>query len=199
MRSMVVSPLLVLVIAAAAPSDIQPDVRGEMMRHLGFSTRGLLDLEGGNVVRYSSSTGVPGEIAVAGGVRVHASKEQFVDRVRDIVQFKRGREVLQIGRFSNPPRLQDLASLTVDKNDFDVRTCRVGACDVRLPMGTIQRFQNEINRSAPDIQKRTETLFKQVLLDHVIAYKNGETRGRITKYDDGPKPIRPGDEFEGVL
>ncbi len=40
--------------------------------------------------------------------------------------------------------------------------------------------------------------FKQVLLDDVTAYVNGSP-GRFEQYDDGARPIRPLDEFDGVL
>jgi len=45
--------------------------------------------------------------------------------------------VVQIGRFSRPPTLDDLAALTVEAADFDSRACRVGNCGVRLPAAVI--------------------------------------------------------------
>jgi hypothetical protein len=197
MRIAVAAALLTLL--AAPTSDIDLDVRRVMTQYLRFSISELSDLQNGKLVKHSNDTNAPGELAVAGGVRVHATKERFLDRMRDIVQFKRGPDIVEIGRFSNPPVPQDLAALSIDKDDFDVRTCRVGDCDVRLPADTIRRFQHEIDASAPDVQERTAALFKQVLLEHVVAYETGDTRGRITEYDDDSKPIRPGDEFDGVL
>jgi hypothetical protein len=199
MRFMIVVASLLMLVFGAPADEIDPNLRAVLAPYLGFSARELSDLQDGKIVKHSNDTKAPGEIAIAGAVRVRASKQQLLNRVRDIVQFKRGPGVLQIGRFNNPPVLQDLASLTVEKNDFDVRTCRIGDCDVRLPADTIQRFRREIGASAPDVQKRTEAMFKQVLLDHVRAYEKGDMHGRITEYDDGPKPIRPLDEFEGVL
>jgi len=55
----------------------------------------------------------------------------------DITRFKSGEEILQIGRFSDPPALEDLATLTVGPDDFDVRSCRVGDCGIRLPAAAI--------------------------------------------------------------
>lgn len=198
MRFALVAALL-LIVSAAPRNDIDPTVRAAMTHYLRFSPAELSDLQNGRIVKHSNEASAPGELAVAGAVRVNATKDRFLDRVRDIVDFKRGPDVLEIGRFSNPPVLQDLAALTVDKDDFDVRTCRIGDCDVRLPADTIRRFQREINASAADAQERTAALFKAVLLDHVVAYERGESDRRISEYDDGEKPIRPADEFEGVL
>jgi hypothetical protein len=199
MRSTILIASLVAVLAAQPGSDIDPAIRAVMTRYLRFSASDLAELQDGRIVKHSNEAGAPGELAVAGGTRIRSAKEVFLDRVRDIAQFKRGPDVLQIGRFSQPPTVQDLAGLTVDKDDFDVRTCRVGDCDVRLPADVIRQFQQQIDPRAADAQERTAALFKQVLVDHVAAYEKGETAGRILEYDDGRTPIRPGDEFDGVL
>ena len=181
-----------------AASDISADIRMVLVRDLRFSTAELADLQRGKVVRHGIVTSAPGEIAAVGAVRVNASKAAFLDRVRDIVRFKRGPDILQIGRFGNPPSLDDIVALTVDKDDFDVRACRVGDCSVRLPADAIRRFQQEIDPKTPDAQERGAALFKQLLVDDVTAYMSGGA-GRMTQYDDGPRPIRPIVEFEGIL
>jgi hypothetical protein len=164
---------------------------------LGFSDRDLADLGRGRVVKHSLESHAPGEVAVAGAIGIRAPKAAFLARVRDIVRFKSGPGVIQIGRFSNPPVLDDLAALTVDKDDFDPHTCRVGDCGIRLPASVIERIGREIGADAPDAQARGAALFKQILLDAVTAYVSGTDR--MTQYDDGPKPIRPRDELEGIL
>ena len=169
-----------------------------LTRDLHFSASELNDLEHDKIVKHSVDASAAGEVAVAGAVRIAAAKSAFVDRVRDIERFKRGPEILQIGRFSSPPVLADLDRLTVDRDDFDVRECRVGDCPVRLPAATIKRFRDEIDVKSPDAQRRTADLFKRVLLDEVIAYESGGS-GRILSYDDGPAPIKPVQEFAGVL
>ena len=118
-------------------------------------------LRRGQVVKHGLPSRAPGEIAVAGAVRIRAPKAAFFARVRDIARFKSGPAVLQIGRFSNPPVLDDLAALTVDKDDFDVRSCRVGDCGIRLPAAVIERLAREIDLKAPDAQARGAALFKQ--------------------------------------
>ena len=140
---------------------------------------------------------LPGSLGNEPGAQNHevadnAPEEAFVTRVRDVVQFKTGPDMLQIGRFSDPPVLEDLAPLTVDRTDVDLRACRVGDCDVRLPADVIGRFQREVDWHARDADARASALFKQVLLDNVRAYVSGSASGRITEYDDGRLPIRPG-------
>jgi hypothetical protein len=181
---------------ASAGSDIELNAREVMTRDLKFTTTELADLERGMVVKHSIASSVPGEIAVAGAVRIQAPKSRLLESVRDIVRFKRSPDVMQIGRFSNPPVIEDIAALTVEKDDFDSRSCRVGACDVRLPADLIRQVQREIN--APDGQARAAALFKRLLLDSVRAYAAGAS-GRILQYDHREAPIRPADEFAAVL
>jgi hypothetical protein len=187
-----------LAVAAAPASDLQPQLRDLLSREFKFSPQDLADLEKGKVVTRRLAATAPGEVAAVGAVRVKARKQMFVDRYRDIVQFKRGADVPQIGRFSDPPSIQDLASLTVEKQDGDLRTCRVGNCDIRLPAATILRFQKEIDWKTRDADARAAALFKEVLFENVRAYMSGGP-GRIAEYDDEAHPIRPVDEFVSLL
>ena len=191
-------PFAILTLAAAPVSDLQPDLRSLLSRELRFSPSDLADLEKGKVVTHALGTPAAGEIAAVGAVRIETRKETFVERYRDIAQFKRGDDVLQIGRFGDPPTLGDLARLTVEKKDLDVRTCRVGHCDIRLPADLIVRVQREIDWTAGDAQTRAGILFKELILDNVRAYLSGGP-GRIVEYDDEKRPVRPADDFAGLL
>jgi len=187
-----------LAVAAAPASDLQPQLRDLLSREFKFSPQDLADLEKGKIVTRRLPATAAGEVAAVGAVRIKARKQTFIDRYRDIVQFKRGADVPQIGRFSDPPSIQDLAPLTVDKQDGDLRTCRVGNCDIRLPAATILRFQKEIDWKARDADVHAATLFKEVLFENVRAYMSGGP-GRIAEYDDEAHPIRPVDEFANLL
>jgi hypothetical protein len=177
---------------------ITSELRAVLLRDFRFTEFDLSELEHGRIIKRALGSGSPGEIAVAGATRVNTPKEILVERFRDITHFKSGSEVLQIGRFSSPPALGDLAPLTIDKADFDGRSCRVGDCDVRLPAGSIQRFQKEIVWTASDADVRAAALFKQMIFDNVRAYLAG-TPDRFTQYDDDKRPVRPVDEFTGLL
>jgi hypothetical protein len=190
--------LLACAVAAAAQElDVDPAVRAVLMNELRFSAGDLAALRRGEVVKHGLPSRGPGEVAVVGAVRINAPKSGFFSRVRDITQFKSGPDVLQIGRFSSPPSLDDLAALTVDRDDFDVRSCRVGDCGIRLPAAAIERIRREIDPKAPDAQARGAALFKQILLEQVTAYLAGGDRA--LQYDDDPKPVRPREEHEGIV
>ncbi len=182
----------------AATASVDPSVRAVLTRYLKFSAAEISDLERDRTVKHNLDALAPGEFGVAGATRVHASKAGFLAAARDITRFKRDPGVLEIGRFSDPPLLQDLAALTVDRDDFDAASCRLHDCGIRLPAELILRAQREIDLNAPNAQALAAAWFKGVLLADVTAYVTGGP-GRFEQYDDGPTPIRPLEGFATVL
>src|SRR5262249_32531945 len=178
--------------------DIERGVRDVLTRALNFSASELTDMQRGRVVQHGLDAHAAGEFGVAGGIRIAATRSTFLDAARDIVTFKAGEGVMQIGRFSSPPTIDDLAPLKVDKADFDAATCRVGDCSVRLPADVIQRVPKEIDLERRTGQEETAAWFKRVLLADVQAYVSGGP-GRFVQYDDGSRPIRPVEAFDGIL
>jgi hypothetical protein len=183
--------------AANAPSDLSPAFAALLTGDLKFSQNDFAELARGKIVKHGLSSTTPGEVAAVGAVRIASTRQRFVDSYRDIARFKQAPDVLQIGRFSNPPEAGDLGPLTIDKDDADLQGCRVGDCDVRLPADAIMRLQREIDWTARDASERAAQLFKAVLFESVRGYVSGQRR--ITEYDDEKKPIRPLEDFAGVL
>jgi hypothetical protein len=178
--------------------DLDRGVRDVLTRSLQFTASELADLHRGRAVRHGLDAHAPGEFGVAGAIRISASKQAFLAAARDIVSFKSSAEVLQIGRFSSPPTIDDLATLRIDTADFDAPACRPGDCDIRLPADVIRRVPKEIDLNGRSVQDETAAWYKRVLLADVQAYVSGGP-GRFAQYDDGQRPIRPLDDFEGVL
>jgi len=195
-----------LALALAAMLSVQPPptvdfdrgVREVLTRTLQFTAGEFADLQRGHPVKHGLDARAPGEFAVAGAIKVAAARAAFLDAARDIVKFKAGQEILEIGRFSASPVIDDLAALTVGKADFDASRCRVRDCDIRLPAAVIQRVAKEIDVKGRTAQEETSAWFKQMLLANVQAYVSGSPR-RFAQYDDGDRPIRPIDDFAGLL
>ena len=72
-------------------------------------------------------------------------QRSIVDQLRDIVAFKRaGAAVLQIGVFSNPARVEDVAGLSLDERDLEnLRRCRPGDCKLQLSAEALERFRTK--------------------------------------------------------
>ena len=182
----------VATLSAGGPrsSDFEPEFDAVLSHDLGFSSADLADLELGRVVKHILPPRAPEEVAVAGAVRIRGSRDRLIAAYRDIVTFRMSAKppVLAIGRFSEQPEASDLDALTTD--DFDLRGCKVGDCDIRLPAAEIQRVGASVDWRRPGADARASAFFKQLLLTHVRSYLTGGP-GRITEYDDGPTPILP--------
>jgi hypothetical protein len=195
----------ILALAAAATlgasgrssGEFQPEFDAVLSRDLGFSSTDLADLERGRIVKHILPPKAPEEVGVAGAVRIRGSRNRLIEAYRDIVTFRKTANppVLAIGRFSEPLDPSDLDTLTTD--DFDLRDCKVGDCDIRLPSADIQRVGASVDWHRSGADARASAFFKQLLLSHVRSYMTGGP-GRITEYDDGRTPILPqlaGDEL----
>jgi len=185
-------------VGVAALAGAAADVRTVLARDFALSPQDFADLERGKTVKHTLK-GVPGEIAVVGAIRVHAPKTKLIERVRDVATFKRGPDILQIGVFSSPPVEADLAPLTVDANDFDVASCRVHDCDVRLPADAIERAA-AVSARGGDRQAAGGAFLKQLIFEQVAAYTSGHP-GRFTQFDDDDddRPVRPLDAFADLM
>ena len=117
------------------------------------------------------------EIAVAGAVRIAASSERLVDRYREVENLKRSAIVLDLGRFSKPPRPADLATVPLEDYSLDLRDCRPGECRVRLGESEIARFHSEVDWHAPNWRERSQTVWREVLTGYAAAYSRDGRRG----------------------
>lgn len=113
-RTIAVWLLILLPVPAANAQDLPRWFQELLCERLKLTEANLASLERGQAVSKVLRTKEKREIVVMGIVRVDASAELFIDRFRDIVDFKKSSSVLQIGKFSNPPRLEDLKGLTLD-------------------------------------------------------------------------------------
>jgi hypothetical protein len=184
--------------AAGSPSDVPAVLRTLLTSELRFSQGDLANLRNGEAVAHRTRATAAGEAGAAGIIRIAGHKETFVDLYRDIVQFKRGPNVTSIGLFGDPPSVADLAALELSADDLDLRDCKVGDCEVRLPAADIQRIQNEIDWHAADADARAIALFKTLFAGYVHAYAVGPA-DRVVQYDSDRPSIRPLDEFTALL
>jgi hypothetical protein len=69
--------------------------------------------------------GTDRELAVFAAVQVNIDGDRLVAWTRDITELKRSPYVLAIGRFSDPPAIDDLDGLTLDDEDLSMPTRRL--------------------------------------------------------------------------
>jgi hypothetical protein len=194
--------LMSCVLATALPELAQtplPEPYTFLRKQLAFSPAELLTLESGKILVKLPKTPETREVAAFAITRLDVSGEFFIERVRDIVKFKKSEHVLQIGKFSSPPRLEDLAGLTLDQVDIDaIKTCRVKDCDFKMSAKFMDRFRKEVDWAATDYRDKVTELVREMLLDHAQSYlKLGNTA--LGKYDDKSYSLALAEELKPLL
>jgi len=176
-----------------------PEPQTFLRNKLAFTAGEFSALENGQIVVRLPKTTETREVAVFAIGRLDVPAEFFLKRMRDIVNFKKSDNVLQIGKFSDPPRLEDLASLTLDHAEVEsMRRCRVNQCDFKMSASTIERFRKQVHWSAPDYRDRVTALTREMLLQSVDDYLRGGNVA-LDEYNDKGYKLRVADEFRSIL
>jgi hypothetical protein len=139
------------------------------------------------------------EVAVSGLVRLPVSAEVFLQSFRDSMVRKSNPAILEIGRFSAAPSLDDLQSLTIEGQDLeDLKDCVIGNCRLKLSDRMIDRFHKEVDFGAADYQMQATQLLKLMLLDYVRDYL---TRGdaALIEYHDKGNEVRLAQEQDDLM
>lgn len=176
-----------------------PEPQTFLRRQVGFSPADLEALEAGQILVKLPKTPETREVAAFAIMRLDVPADFFLERVRDIVNFKKSENVLQIGKFSSPPRIEDLAGLTVDRVDIDaIKRCRVKNCDLKMSAAFIERFRREVNWSAPNHAEQATQLVRAMLLELVQNYLKAGNAA-LTKYEDKSTALGLSDEVRSLL
>jgi hypothetical protein len=193
-------PILVAVVMVAPGStSTEHSARALLTAAFRLSAEDTRRIDDGQVVARTLDVENRREVATLGIVRIKAAPAIYVERLVDIVNFKRTGGVLQVGTFSNPPQPADVAALTVDERDLKrLRDCRVGDCGIRLSAEGIERFQREIDWNAVDASRRANGLLRQLLVDYVTRYRESGAPAAI-EYADTPSPLSVGREFASLV
>jgi len=200
MRQVIIIGLLVcglasVLFAQALPSDLDMFLR----RQLSFTPLEIGDLDHGQIVVKLPPTMESREVAAFAIMRLRVSPDYYVSKFEDIVNFKKSDNVLQIGKFSNPPRLEDLSNLSLDPADVEaIRYCHLNKCDLKMPAHFIERFMTDLDWTAPNYRERANALMREKLLEYVKGYLQGGN-AELAEYRDKPYRVRLGDEFRSLL
>ncbi len=170
-----------------------------LKEHASFDDSDLRALAEGRPAAKVSETKVGDEVAVVGAIRIAVPREFFLRQFTNIVQFKREQSVTEVGKFGQPPTLEDLASLQLHAQSVAaLRECRTGRCALKLPGKDIQKFQKNISWSTTSADESANRLFREVLLQRVHAYLESGNAG-LADYNDKKSPISVARGFAQLL
>jgi len=171
-----------------------------MRQAVGLTDAQIASVEAGEVVTKQLPAADKAEIAAFGAVRVRGDRAAFLRQAgSDVGRARKSGAILEIGRFSRPPRLEDLAGLTLDEDTFAaVRECKPGDCGIKLSRSAMEKIQGEVDWKAADARSRATHVLEEMLVDYTSAYMKGGTAEMAT-YADKQSPIETSAEFGKIL
>src|SRR5262249_137087 len=111
------------------------------------------------------------EVAIFGAVWVNAPIARYVAAVKDIESFEKWDNFLATQRISSPARLEDFDAMSLPKDDVDdLKTCKVGHCELKLSAGALTRIQQETDWSKPTATADVERSIRKLALEYVNGY-----------------------------
>jgi hypothetical protein len=141
------------------------------------------------------------EVAVFSAVAVErqVDADRLIAWIRNIEVFKQSKYVLALKRFSSPPRLDDVAALSLEEGDLnDVKKCRPGKCDLKLSAAEIGDLQRAIRSAGDGWKSAVQTAFRQIVLRRVQLYSDKGHAGLANFSDrDGSSTLES--SFQGLV
>jgi hypothetical protein len=143
------------------------------------------------------SNGDNDHVGVFAAIRIEASGDRLLEWAGAIEAMLKGRYVPEIGRFSSPARLEDLAGLTFDDPDLDeIRDCRPGDCGLKLSDGDIARLGS--TRAVSNWENQAREELRRIVLERARAYQSGGD-ALTPPYHDDDEPVSPALSFGRLL
>lgn len=151
---------------------------------------------GGTVARVVA--GRQHAIAVFTATPLDADGDRFVRWMRHITALKKTEYVEAIGRFSSPPRIEDLSALTLDATDLkDLEHCRPQECGLKLSGAEIGALQRALAERG-DPKAAAQDAFRRLVLTRVEGYVANGHRA-LADYEDRRTPVSLGATFSGLV
>ncbi|MEZ5344210.1 MAG: hypothetical protein R2681_01530 [Pyrinomonadaceae bacterium] len=156
-------------------------------------------LERGEIISKLLPANDERDVAVCGLVLIGASPEIGIKAFHDTMAKENRTSVIEHGNFSDPPKVEDLISMSLDDGDIeDLKTCRIGNCRVRLSASMIERFQREIDWTSENYSQRANKLFREMIHEYVQNYlKSGDAA--LIEYGDKRQSLRLQDDQRSLL
>ena len=189
---------LLLISAHANAGTSDPELRKALSERAAFIADEIAALERGEPVSKLITSNDPREVAVCGVIQIPSDPETALKAFQLSLRPKQ-KSSFQSGKFTNPPRVDDLASLTLSDGEIaDLKTCTVGRCKLKLSASMIQRLQKSIDWNATDYKEQANQLFRLMMVEYVTAYlEKGDAA--LIQYADQSTTVRLAEEQDSLL
>jgi hypothetical protein len=191
-------------VLSALPADAQKspaadDVSTYLRHYVGLSVEQMGALRSGKAVSKALPSRVPDEVFVFGAVYVNAPSEAYLSLVNDFERLRSVPGYLAIRKFSSPAQLSDLDGFAFDHEDIEaLNKCTAGDCDVQMPEGSMRKFRESVDWSAPNAALQGNQLLRKGVLARLGAYQQ-EGNAALGVYNDKENPTDVAGQFQYIL
>jgi hypothetical protein len=208
-QAVLLSAAGLVAVLALRPDGISARVQGKpslpapfdsyINAHLKLTADEHQQLLAGQPVTQHLKTDPAKEVAIFGAVWVNAPMARYLSALKDIESFEKGDNFLVTKRISEPPRLDDFDRLSLPPDDIaDLKTCKVGDCEVKLGETALTRIQKETDWSKGTVTADVERSIRRLAHEYVTAYLEGGNT-RLAVYRDADRPTFIAQEFAAMV
>jgi hypothetical protein len=185
------------VLAAALSAQTTRTQLESYLRSVGVESKQLEVAAGGRGVVTLLSTKNDRDVAVFGMIGVRARQDAVVAYFSDPLRWLPA-DGRRFRVFSTPPTAEDLAGVGFATSEYrDLKGCRAGDCDFKLPASAMKKLAREIDWSEPDAKARADQLLRDDMLRLVTDYLSSGNAATLV-YDD-VHGVRAGDVFGELM
>jgi hypothetical protein len=137
------------------------------------------------------------EVGVFAAVPVKVDGDRVAAWIRRIEELKKSAYVPAIRRFSDPPRIEDLAGLTLDDEELSaIADCRPGHCGLKLTAAEMIELQRAAAAGGRVGKSAVQDRFRRIVLERVTSYLND---GLIGPFENHKSVVWPAREFGSLV
>jgi len=168
------------------------------LKSASFSDAEIAAVERGGVVSRIVPRKEDNDVFIVGVVRIAAPAEALVAAIQRIETLRNRLPIVQIGRFSTPPRVEDLDGLTFETKDLEaLRTCRVGDCDLKVGSRAMEAARR-VDWKASDAYAQASRVLKDLIVAQVTSYvRDGSSAMAV--YNDNANPESTANEVAKIV
>lgn len=196
-------PTFLLLTAATSILAGQPaataGVEQILAQRLGSSAADVQRFTSGQAVVYDVPATADNEVAAVGAIRAKGDLRRILAWLKDIAAFMKASGTENVGAIASPATAAEFARLNIDTVDFsDLKSCKPGDCEIRMPPQFLKRFQSEVAWNTPDAQSQAATLARTLIAEYVAAYQKGGDAA-LGAFHDPANPKTQQAEFQDML
>jgi hypothetical protein len=192
-----IAVLLCMVLVSVAQTPQEPHIF--FRKQIELSDDQIARIDRGQAVAKVLRSSTPAEIFVFGAVYVKAAPEEYIKLALDLSRLGKLPSYLGVRRISTPPNLSDLDGVALEPDDIrKLKYCRPGKCDVQLPAEAMNKIQQSVNWSRPDVAAQVNDRIRKMAFELLQQYQQGGNKA-LGIYRDKSRSFDVAIQFEELL